>query len=304
MIQTTLFGEAVRTDTEIATNYLQETKGIGTPVIASLSGGKTSSYMALHYPADVYLFAVVLTEDPACQIKDKGLKRELVKKCAAFEEYGSRELDQTLINLLRLEQELGKEIKWIHGPTFDQLIRKHNSLPNRRVRFCTIEMKILPIFQYVTQNYPGEICEMQIGFRADEERRVFKMIGGVQVKGNGWNWDHLGACEKMPNSVKKVQWRFPQFPLYLDGIKHHQVKEFWAKKGWQFPDVSNCDYCFFHRQEEHLRQFAEHPDRAAWWIQQEERVGATFHKERTMLETLHGTASPLFEEDEPCHCTD
>jgi len=39
-------------------------------IINSLSGGKTSSYMAIHYPADVNIFACVCIDDQNCMPKD------------------------------------------------------------------------------------------------------------------------------------------------------------------------------------------------------------------------------------------
>ena len=39
--------------------------------INSLSGGKTSSYLAAHYPADYNLFALVCNDDPSCAHPDK-----------------------------------------------------------------------------------------------------------------------------------------------------------------------------------------------------------------------------------------
>ena len=41
--------------------------------INSISGGKTSAYMATHYPADYELFALVLIEDINCKPKDQSL---------------------------------------------------------------------------------------------------------------------------------------------------------------------------------------------------------------------------------------
>lgn len=58
-------------------------------------------------------------------IQDKGLLRAIRAKIPSFE--GSRELDLTLANVLRLEQKLGKEIHWVHGPTFDDLIKKEKT---------------------------------------------------------------------------------------------------------------------------------------------------------------------------------
>ena len=41
--------------------------------VNSISGGKTSAYMATHYPADYELFALVLIEDLKCKPKDEAL---------------------------------------------------------------------------------------------------------------------------------------------------------------------------------------------------------------------------------------
>jgi hypothetical protein len=138
--------------------------------------------MAVHYPTDYYVFAVVLTRDTECRIKDAGLLRKLREKCPEFE--GSRELDQTLINMLWLEQEIQKEITWVWGKPFDDVIRDRKALPNERMRFCTVEMKLVPIYQWVEQtfNLPDETPQMHLGFRGDEPRRVFKAIGGERDK--------------------------------------------------------------------------------------------------------------------------
>ena len=44
--------------------------------VNSLSGGKTSSYMAVNYPADYNLFALVRIEDRKCTPKDKGIVKK------------------------------------------------------------------------------------------------------------------------------------------------------------------------------------------------------------------------------------
>jgi hypothetical protein len=41
--------------------------------VNSISGGKSSCYMALHYPADVNLFAVVCIDEPKCRPKDAAI---------------------------------------------------------------------------------------------------------------------------------------------------------------------------------------------------------------------------------------
>ena len=45
--------------------------------VNSLSGGKTSSYIAANYPADYNVFALVRIEDEKCKFPDKKISAEL-----------------------------------------------------------------------------------------------------------------------------------------------------------------------------------------------------------------------------------
>ena len=42
--------------------------------VNSLSGGKTSTYIAIHYPADYNVFSLVRTNDTLCQYPDKKVR--------------------------------------------------------------------------------------------------------------------------------------------------------------------------------------------------------------------------------------
>jgi len=322
--------ERAKSDRQIAVDYLNATKGVGTAIVASISGGRSSAYMAVHYPADYYVFAVVLTEDPNCRIQDKGLLRAVQEKCPVFQ--GSRELDQTLLNVLRLEQLIGKEITWVWGKTYDRLIRNRSMIPNQAMRFCTEELKVYPIFNYtfsrvLSGEYDSEkemfVCdpiEMQIGFRADEPHRVYKMLGARWGEDGCWDWSRLGSCENFQASLKcdiagqfagkhrwaeKYEWRFRQAPMFLEGTTKQVVNRYWEKKGWEFPEISNCDQCFFHTSAEKRRQHQLHPERTSWWIDQEVKIGNTFDKRGSLSEILFGDPIPLFDdEQESCACTD
>jgi hypothetical protein len=317
----------------IALSILENTK-LGEETVSSLSGGKTSSYMALKFPTKHYIFAVVLTDDPRCQIKDKGLLAAIQAKCPCFK--GSRELDQTLINILRLEQELGSPIQWVWGNTYDQVVAFKKGLPNKFVRYCTTELKIKPIFTWCYNNLllpkfsiTGEIKEvspiqMNIGFRKDESSRVYKMLG-AKLRNKEWDWSQAGGCEPTNffsnrcdiagkfkgehRHIKSLEWRFKQAPLWEHGIKNHEIRTFWEQKGWVFPDVSNCDFCFFHTRNEHLKQFSQHPERAEWWIEAEKFTGHTFLKNTPIEEILDTENTLSFEyeneyENLHCACTD
>lgn len=316
-------------DKQKAIELLQLQQGIAKYTITSVSGGKTSAYMAIHYPTDYYIFACVLTEDPNCHIKDKGLLRQIQNKLPQFE--GSRELDLTLINVLRLEQELGQEIIWVAGDNYDEIIRHKKALPNNRQRFCTELTKIKPIFEWCYMNLleptfhrvTGSIksylpVEMNIGFRADEFKRVFKALN---VNWNSdikqYNWSESGSCErwKQPLScdiqgqfkdrhryVDFDEWRVRQFPLFEDNVYKEDVVKYWIKKGWKFPDISNCDYCFFHTKHEIEKQLLNHPERFNWWCDKEKENGYTFKNKQNYLSFINTDNN--VEEEFDCNCTD
>jgi hypothetical protein len=276
--------------------------------------------MAIHYPADVYVFALVRTTDPNCRIRDAGLRRAVEAKCPA-DFIGSREVDQTLINVLRLEQELGKEIKWVTGPTFDDLIAERKALPNWAQRFCTKELKVDPIFQYVF-GFHGEMIGdcvrpigMQIGFRSDEPQRVYKALGATIVKG-GFDWSKAGGCERFPVSLQcdivgkfagcqrwrdSFQWRIRQFPMFLDGVTNRDVVDYWERRGWTWPEISNCDFCYLHQAKESRQQASLYPGRAKWWQEMESFTGKTFAKSVSFSQILQGAETPLLDD---CDCTD
>ena len=113
--------------------------------INSLSGGKTSSYIAANYPADYNVFSLVRIEDERCKFKDEKI-RKLVEDKLQAPFIATAEDDTIVYTMLDLEQYIGREITWVTGPTFDQLIKdKGQYLPNKVARYCTTELKTQPI---------------------------------------------------------------------------------------------------------------------------------------------------------------
>jgi hypothetical protein len=239
----------------------------------SISGGKTSCYMAIHYPSDINVFACVLTNDKSCLPSDKGLLREIQNKLPQFE--GSKELDQTLINVLKLEQKIGKSIKWVSSDlTYDELIEKRKYLPNKRSRICTYELKILPIFQYLYYHYNAVI--MNIGYRVDEINRAKKMMVDCN---KAYNLKVPVSCRlsgSKRQSHKVVEWRYPVFPLIENNITHETIVKYWKDQNWVFPSVSNCDFCFNHTPQQLREQKELFPNRFQWWEDQETKLNKTF----------------------------
>ena len=130
--------------------------------VHSLSGGKTSSFMAVHYPAEYNVFALVTIEDYDSRPIDKHLIKKVSDKIGK-EFIATAEDDTTLYAMFDLEQLIGKEITWLTGLSFDKVVdTKGGWLPSKLRRFCTTEMKIRPIFEWWQKNFDS-IIQMGIG---------------------------------------------------------------------------------------------------------------------------------------------
>ena len=157
--------------------------------VNSLSGGKTSSYIAVHYPADYNVFALVRTTDKNCMFPDKKI-RQVVSDRIGTEFIGTLETDTIIYTMLDLEQMIGSKIHWVTGKPFDEIIkRKYKDgtvktyLPNLTMRFCTTEMKLQPIFDWWKKEI-NEVAEFRIGFRKNETKRAKRMLDKTNADGN------------------------------------------------------------------------------------------------------------------------
>ena len=98
--------------------------------VNSLSGGKSSSYIAKEFPADYNIFSLVRVIDPNLLYPDAKL-RQMVSDRIGQEFIGTVEMDDVIPIIFSLEHYIGKEIKWLTGVTFEELIKiKANYLPN------------------------------------------------------------------------------------------------------------------------------------------------------------------------------
>jgi len=182
--------------------------------VTSVSGGRTSSYMALNFPTQYNIFSLVRIEDPLCAPKDKKLIQYVEDKIQ-MPFIATAESDKTLYVLQQLEQDLGKAIVWVSGDTFEQVIkRKSNMLPNRRQRWCTTEMKMVPIFWWCYLNLLEDLEDqvfMNIGYRSDEPRRTTDDLFDYPISCNNFG-------NKRQNWVKGFEWRTCKTPLKTAGI--------------------------------------------------------------------------------------
>lgn len=240
--------------------------------VNSLSGGKTSSYIAANYPADYNVFSLVRVEDPNCKFKDEKV-RQLVEDKLQAPFIGTVEDDTIIYTMLDLEQYIGKPINWVTGLTFDEVVKtKGGWLPNKLHRYCTTNMKLIPIFNWWYKNI-GEPVEMRIGFRANEHRRAKSMIERKNSRGL---LEIKATVEKHLNGKNKwevFEWQAPAFPLIVDNIYKDNVEEYWKDKPVRFAWMNNCVGCF-HRNEILLKKMWEkHPSKMQWFADQEKGRG-------------------------------
>ena len=240
--------------------------------VNSLSGGKTSSYIAANYPADYNVFSLVRTDDKNCLFPDAKIRQEVSDRLGT-EFIGTLEDDMIIYTMLDLEQFIGSRIDWVTGKTFDKVIDRNGKtyLPNVTQRFCTTEMKLQPIFNW-WQKEINEVVKMRIGFRANEQSRAKTMLSKTNKNGNS-TFKTIVGKRKTRNKWANVEWQKPTFPLIKDNIYKDKVEKFWLGKNVRFAYMNNCVGCF-HRNEVLLKLMSDkHPNKFNWFIQAEQETG-------------------------------
>lgn len=165
--------------------------------INSISGGKSSCFMALEFKADYNVFALVEQDAYAHKPEARVDNPEIIvahnwvrKQVSGF--WCSAEDDKTLVCLQKLYNEL-ENTDWYYNEcksvypitivsssqygkydTYDDLIEKTKYLPNARTRLCTEKLKVEPIYNW-TKQQTKEVVEMRIGFRLDEIERTVNL---------------------------------------------------------------------------------------------------------------------------------
>jgi hypothetical protein len=208
------------------------------PAVISFSGGRTSGYMLR-------------------RILDEGLQPDVY---VIFADTG-KERPETLAFV----REVGKRwtpIQWVSRPgQFTQLITDRKFTPNPVTRFCTQELKIRPMRDWMrAKGY--EHWTNVVGIRADEPRRVAKMKAAAETRKERWDID---------------------LPLADAGVTLADVETFWRSQPFDLrlsPHEGNCDLCFLKGYAKIVNIVRERPDLAAWWAEQEERIGGTFRNDR------------------------
>lgn len=268
----------------------------------SISGGKTSAYLEAHYPSDYRAFALVRTEDKRCLFPDPKL-RQMVSDRIEMEFIGTLEDDIIINTIFDLEQYTGREIKWVTGKTFDEVINRKSGIPNLPQpmrRFCTAELKVEPLFQY-WKSLNIDAWECRFGFRANEMRRAKNT--DEKLNKNGY-LTHKTIIGKKGNRNKwaDIEYQKPVYPLISDGIFKDRIENYWKDKPVRFAWMNNCLGCM-HKEPILLKKMMLlHPNKLQWFIDQENKAkvmrGNTWRQDVTYEQISYWNPQyELFEDD-------
>lgn len=246
--------------------------------VNSLSGGKTSSYLAVNYPADIELFSLCCIDcHNAGRAIDRKMKQmvndRLQKFCPHYPEFVATSEDPKVLKVVfDLEQMIGREIIWLRGIGWEQMVRYKKAIPNVQKRFCTTILKIQPIFEYLFK-YTQLPVKMRIGYRFDELERT---------KDFDESYKFPYMCQWQEKSLrwiqrwKEIKWREGEFPLVDDKVTHYKIQQFWSGKGIEFPEDSNCLNCFWKATEQLRKNFDADNAIMQWAKILEDMQGYTF----------------------------
>lgn len=260
---------------------------IDAPFYVSFSGGRTSGYLLRHVldahggtlPEGGYvLFANTGREHPATYDFVERIGREWcpVTWIEWQADGGYRVADPATASR--------------DGEPFASLIAKRKYLPNPVTRFCTSDLKVKPMQRFMRDRGHAE-CTSVIGLRADEPRRVARLRGDPT--------------------------RDIAMPLADADVTASDVLAWWKSQAFDLmlpnndPAFGNCDLCFLKGMARIERVIRAEPERAAWWAEQERKVGAGFRKDRpgyaTLLTQITVQGELYGANDEttiPCDCTE
>lgn len=239
--------------------------------VNSLSGGKTSSYIAANYKADYNVFSLVRTDDKKCLFPDAKIRQEVSDRLGT-EFIGTLEEDMIIYTMLDLEQYIGSKIDWVTGKTFDDTIIKTKKgtkfLPNKMARYCTTELKTMPILYWMYEVVKEPVI-MRFGYRANETRRAVKMLDKTDNDGFTKVKATFTKLKDGRNSWGEYKYCKPEFPLIDDNIYKDNIEMFWKNKDVRFAYMNNCVGCWWRSPLLLKKMHNKHPEKMQWFADQE-----------------------------------
>jgi hypothetical protein len=266
--------------------------------VLSFSGGRTSGYM-LKQTVDA--FGGKLPDDRRVVFCNTGKERE---ETLAFVERCSLEWDVP-ITWLEYRWEPGRnyfvEVNYAtasrKGEPFELLIKARKMLPNPVMRTCTIELKLKTTNRYVRQSLGWDEYTNAVGFRHDEPKRVATLTQPAK---------HMVTVETLFGPVEEEEGKdylpgeSPVTPLNDAKATRPMILDWWKQQPFDLEladGESNCSLCFLKGAAIIVDLMRKHPDDAAWWIEQEQKVlrkgkpgFATFRSDRPSYAELSAIA--------------
>lgn len=234
--------------------------------VNSLSGGKTSSYIAANYPADYDIFALVRIEDEKCKFPDAKIRQEVEDRIQApF--IATAEDDMIIYTMLDLEQYIGRKITWVTGKTFDEVIDSGGTLPDPLRRYCTTQMKLDPIFSWWRKNI-NEPVEMRLGFRANEQSRAKRTNEKTNINGL-LEMKAVVGKRGSRNAWGMIEWQKPTYPLIEGNIYKDEIESYWSDKPVRFAWMNNCVGCFHKNPILIRKMYDKHSEKIEWFASKE-----------------------------------
>jgi 3'-phosphoadenosine 5'-phosphosulfate sulfotransferase (PAPS reductase)/FAD synthetase len=235
------------------------------PALISFSGGRTSAYMLWRI---LQAHGGKLPDDVHVTFANTGKEREetlrFVHECETnwnvrvrWLEWKTRRTkndDGDIIPFADRFEEVGFNRANRDGAPFAELIRVKGYTPNSVTRFCTEELKIKVMRNFMqAQGY--DHWTNVIGLRADEMHRVLK--------------------SRARSESGKERW-INQHPLADAGITNRMVRAFWNEQPFDLqllPFEGNCDGCFLKARPKLWEVERTKPGTLEWWAQIEEGPG-------------------------------
>jgi 3'-phosphoadenosine 5'-phosphosulfate sulfotransferase (PAPS reductase)/FAD synthetase len=278
---------------------------INEPTCISFSGGRTSAYMLYkvleagggQLPSEVVVcFANTGKEEEATL--------EFVNECSMRWNVPISWLEYAEVDGEHSFKVVDYQTASRNGEPFEEIIKHFdNALPNGRARYCSANLKTRTFYRYL-KSIGWEEWESFLGIRADEPKRV------VKFRAN-------------PNPEGKHETVY--LPLAQANVSAKDVSNFWKQQDFDLglPNINgktmhgNCDLCMLKPKAQILSLIQEKPERALWWIKQEEEAskrcvgdGKFFAIDRPSYAQMYKYAAEqtdMFDKDEEaisCFCGD
>jgi 3'-phosphoadenosine 5'-phosphosulfate sulfotransferase (PAPS reductase)/FAD synthetase len=240
------------------------------PALISFSGGRTSGYM-LKMILDAH--GGTLPDDVHVTFANTGKEREetlrFVHDCAVHWNVPVRWLEWRARKGDHAErfEEVGFNSASRAGEPFAKLIEAKSYLPNSVMRFCTDELKIKVMRDFMRSKGYDHWVNV-VGLRHDEKHRVDKA--------------------RARSAEGRERWR-TVLPLDDAKVSNRMVRAFWAEQPFDLgllPFEGNCDGCFLKARPKLYEIERTKPGTLAWWADQEVRAKATFVTEYGYAELI------------------